>query len=144
MTSRYTLLIVLLITLTSCASLVPQAIPDDVEQAWLIHQAAAQQLNTWRIQGRVSITTDDQTGGVFTFNWIQNHDHYNLQFSGPLGQGAILLSGYPDRVELTTAKGEKRVASDPQTLLASYTHWDFPVDNLYYWIRAIPIPNSLF
>ncbi len=117
-----------LLLLASCVSLPP------------LPPLAAHHLDKWYLSGRLVIATsqDSWTAKVF---WQQQGDAYQLQFSNPVGQGAIRLTGNDQQVVMQTADNKTFVADNPDTLVAENLQVNIPVTDLYFWIRGLPAPQ---
>jgi outer membrane lipoprotein LolB len=98
------------------------------------------QVTDWQLRGRVSLTRGDQ-GWHAGLDWENHPDSYRLQVAGPLGQGALRLTGSPLQVVLEDAEGRRYVAADAESLLLEVTGWELPVAGLRDWVRALPVPD---
>ncbi|WP_191600626.1 lipoprotein insertase outer membrane protein LolB [Marinomonas algicola] len=98
-------------------------------------------ISQWETVGRVGIRTEeDALSG--NFNWFQNNATFDLSIVGPFGQGSTLLTQTaPGQVEL---KYEDNIiqGTSARTLLSDHFGWQFPVDQIAYWIRGLPSPSS--
>jgi outer membrane lipoprotein LolB len=74
-------------------------------------------------------------------SWLERQDHYQLQVSGPLGQGAFQLTGNNEGVVLVDADGETFSARDADALLSHVTGWALPVTGMRYWVRGLSVPG---
>lgn len=112
------------------------------QEAWSTRYAQLLKINTWRIEGAMAVHNDKQAQSA-NVTWIQKAQRrYKMYLSGPLGAGAMELSGRPDHVRLQTGDGKTHEATSPEALLASVQGWHLPVSNLYYWIRGVPAPGG--
>jgi len=125
---RFPMIAVLSILLYSCAQL-PQ-----------MPSTPADKLKSWRLNGRIAISTPDDnwTANVY---WRQQDQAYQLRFNMPLGQGAVLLEGDDKEVMMRTANHETFKASNPDALVTQVLKIEIPVSHLHYWIRGIPTPK---
>ncbi len=126
---RFPMIIVLSILLYSCAQLPPMP------------TTPAEKLQSWRLNGRIAISTQDDSWTANVY-WQQQGPTYQLRFNMPLGQGAVLLEGDDKEVMMRTANHETFKAADPDTLVAQVLKIEIPVSHLYYWIRGIPTPKA--
>lgn len=94
----------------------------------------------WQFNGRVSLTRGEQ-GWHASLSWLERQDHYQLQVSGPLGQGAFQLTGNNEGVVLVDADGETFSARDADALLSHVTGWTLPVTGMRYWVRGLSVPG---
>jgi outer membrane lipoprotein LolB len=100
-------------------------------------------INDWKLQGRISLTRGEQ-GWHAGLDWENHADRYRLLVSGPLGQGAMQLTGSAQGVTLVDADGKVYQAADAETLLQQVSGWQLPVSGLRYWVRGLPDPGSRF
>jgi len=96
----------------------------------------------WLLQGKIGVKTPEQTGSASVY-WQQQGDIYHIRFFGPLGIGAIELNGKPDQVTYTDNYGKIYQSDSAEMLLKQNTGWQIPVNNLKYWIRALPAPQMI-
>jgi len=97
-------------------------------------------LQDWQIDGRISLTTDDEAWSGKLY-WMQRRGSYQINFNAPSGQGALQLLGDEYGVELRLANGESYTARDTDTLLREQAGWELPIGSLWYWIRGLPDPG---
>ena len=99
-------------------------------------------IDRWRAIGKLAARTGDgQSSWSGTVDWRQDRDDFLLRLSGPFGQGALQVDGRPGKVELTTARGERRTARTPEALLKMELGWDLPASSLRHWITARARPG---
>ncbi|MCZ2720606.1 lipoprotein insertase outer membrane protein LolB [Marinomonas sp. 15G1-11] len=99
------------------------------------------QITQWETVGRVGIRTEeDALSG--NFNWFHNNSKFDLSIIGPFGQGSTHLAQIsPGNVELKYNDVEVNGTS-ARTLLSEQFGWQFPVEQVSYWIKGLPSPNS--
>ena len=99
-------------------------------------------IERWRAIGKLAARTGDG-GGRWSgsLDWRQVREDFLLRLSGPFGQGALQVEGRPGKVELTTARGERRSARTPEALFVGELGWDLPASSLRYWITARARPG---
>ena len=133
-------LLVLLVLFAGCST-VPEAPGPDAESRWQARQLALNALQDWTLDGRIAIQRETE-GWFASLHWLQRGSAYQLQVSGPAGQGAARLSGDDTGVTLTLGNGTAYHALRPEALLAAHLGWQVPVAGLRYWIRGLPAPSS--
>ncbi|MFZ0257933.1 MAG: lipoprotein insertase outer membrane protein LolB [Gammaproteobacteria bacterium] len=119
-----------------CAALrepAPVAMP---EQAWRQRVQQLLRLDSWSLTGRIALRADEQAWHA-SVHWIQRGDHYRIRIRGPLGVGAMELSGGPEGVVLRTSKEERFAADAPEKLLREIAGWSMPVSGLRYWLLGV-------
>ena len=95
--------------------------------------------DSWQFRGRVSLTRGEE-GWHAGVKWQEDAGVYDLRLSGPLGQGAVQVTGREGLVRLTAANGQVIIANDADALVADVTGWQFPVRGIRYWVRGLPAP----
>lgn len=120
--------LVLILALVGCSGLTTRE-PDSVPAA-----------DAWTLEGRIALRLEDEGwhAGVL---WEQRPDTYYIRLQGPLGQGALELTGSAAGVVLERADGRVSQARDPDILLYQETGWQLPVSGLRHWVRGRPVPG---
>jgi outer membrane lipoprotein LolB len=104
-------------------------------------QNQREQIQSWKLNGRLSITSEKESGTV-SFYWSQDDERYLMSFIAPLGQGTFALrGGEGDGVYLLTAQDEVLHADDAETLLKQSVGWHVPVSGFKYWVRGLQEPG---
>ena len=102
-------------------------------------------IERWRAIGKIAARTTREGHGEGswsgTLDWRQDREDFRLRLGGPFGQGALQVDGRPGKVELTTARGERRTARTPEALLLEELGWDLPAASLRHWITARARPG---
>jgi outer membrane lipoprotein LolB len=94
----------------------------------------------WSLRGRIAVHAGEQ-GWHASLNWRQSVNGYQLELSGPLGQGAVRMTGDTEGVTLERADGLRDWAADADELLARNTGWTLPVSGLRYWVQGRAVPG---
>jgi outer membrane lipoprotein LolB len=93
----------------------------------------------WEMRGRLAVATAER-GFQGSFRWEQSGDALDLAIRGPIGAGALQVTGTP--TELTvTSRGDTRVLEDPETQLSELMGWWLPVGSLHAWLLGLPDPE---
>lgn len=131
-------LLLFLVLLTSCSSLpkTTSIIPD----GWQDTIERSQQINTWKVRGRLGVQTEDN-GGSLDLIWSQQGEAYTIRLIAPFGQGTIFIKGDASGVTIKTTEGEE-YAENADALLASSLGIDMPVTGLRDWLRGIPMSDK--
>jgi len=117
------LIIFLCLTLTGC-SLNPKKEP--------------LQFGDWAFKGKMAVRNKTEASS-FNVDWLQQGELFQIELSGPFGQGAVTIKGLPGSV--TLIRGETIIQSDSLNhLLYEETSLDLPLDYLQFWVRALPSP----
>lgn len=100
-----------------------------------------QAISKWETSGRVGIRTqNDAVSG--NFSWQKAPDTFELNIVGPFGQGATKLDQSVDGAVTLSYEDTVVKGNDPATLLQQELGWEFPVQQVTYWIRGLASPNS--
>lgn len=126
---RFFVALLLLALLGACAQL-PQRTAGWQSPEW----------PAWSLRGRIAVHAGEQ-GWHASLNWRQSVTGYQLELSGPLGQGAVRLTGDAAGVTLERADGLRDWAEDADALLARNTGWTLPVSGLRYWVQGRAVPE---
>ena len=102
-------------------------------------RAALEQYDSWEIRGRLAVDTGER-GFQASFDWQQRDDALDLSIRGPLGTGALRITGTPDALTVTT-RGETRTLTDPENELSELVGWWLPVASLPAWLLGLPDPQ---
>ena len=130
---RIHLIIILAILLSACGTtpIKPTTPPPSTQDA----------ITKWENSGRVGIRTpDDAISG--NFNWQKSPSTFSLNIVGPFGQGATKLNQSENGTVTLSYEDNVVTGKDPAKLLQQELGWEFPVDQVTYWIRGLPSPNS--
>ncbi len=108
---------------------------------WEQHVRQLQQLDTWLLNGKLGYR-DSREGGSAWVNWAQQQDTFELKLNGPFGAGATYISGHKSHAELQRAGHEKITAVSPGALTKELFGWQWPIEQLQFWVRGIPSPGT--
>ena len=98
-------------------------------------------ISKWETSGRVGIRTPkDAVSG--NFNWQKDPTTFALNIVGPFGQGATKLDKSQDGVVTLAYDDTVITGNDPAILLQQELGWEFPVEQVSYWIRGLADPRS--
>lgn len=125
----------MLLFLHGCATVQPPVPPRPAAQA------AADVLQAFSLQGRVSIQYDEQSmSGQIT--WQANTDSDEVLLSSPLGQGLASISMSPLGATLTRPGEPVLMAENVEELTRKALGFGLPLAGLRYWIQAKADPLS--
>lgn len=139
------LLLVTILLVPGCANLLPDLSGNLLTPQQQIQldqrRSTLTAANTFYLSARLALSANgDAWNGAL--RWEQQIDRYQIYFNAALGQGALVLSGQPDGVELQLADGSKDTAQDAESLLFQKTGLEFPINGLRYWVMGIPNPAA--
>lgn len=133
-----TLLQILL--LGGCTSIAPAPEPLSAPDSWDSHRQQLLQTETWRLKGKIGIRNSQQSHSASLY-WQQLKEHYDIELSGPLGQGGARIKGNGSGIMIDVAGEEPVHAISPEQLMQRTLGWQFPIRELLYWIKGIPAPG---
>lgn len=110
--------------------------------AWQVHQQQLSRLGGWSFNGRIAVRDAQNDGWSASLRWQQQGDHYDIQLSGALGQGAARIHGNGGSAVMEAAGEAPRLAPDPETLMQEQLGWHVPVRGLKYWLTGRPGPDG--
>lgn len=96
----------------------------------------------WAFQGKMAIKNSSEASS-FNVTWQQLGEEFDIELSGPLGQGRINIQGDKNSVTLTQGK-DQWTANNLEDLLWDLQQIQLPLDYLQYWVRALPKPTEPF
>lgn len=140
----------LVISLSACSSFSPiSSLPPPPHvinhyMPWVKRKAQLDALTSWHANGNLAARTRQGKGVNASFSWEQtNPTSYQLTLFGPLGTSSAVLTGHPNQVSLAL---HQRIftAKNPEQLLQDQLGLRLPVSQLYYWLRALPAPQSRY
>lgn len=129
-------LAIALALLAGCATR-PQPAPESVD--WAEHRADLQAVVDYDAGGRLSSPELDLRAD---FQIEQRaEDRFRLRLAGPLGAGAVELSGDTTRVDIRNRDGVHST-DDPERWIAAHYGWTLPISPLKSWLLGIPHGDS--
>ncbi|GAA3922752.1 lipoprotein insertase outer membrane protein LolB [Litoribacillus peritrichatus] len=145
MTRLLSIVMIALLMLQGCSTLhdMPtqtEPLSTQTPSHWAQHLDAIQQLNDWKISGKVGVVTpkQSQTGYI---DWQQQSAVFDINIRGTLGFGGLDLSGDQDWVTIKVDENNQRTLPT-DIALERYLDWEFPINSLKFWIKGIPAPNQ--
>jgi outer membrane lipoprotein LolB len=139
-------LFILLITLINgCATMISTSTPSSSKTPadWQTRLNALSSIPYWQLKAKIAIIANNQANSAYV-DWQQQKRNYTISLMGPLGMNSLTLKGSPGHVSLKNSSQQPFTAATPEKLIEKVWGLNFPVSNLYYWIRAIPAPDSSY
>jgi len=109
------------------------------QRNWEGRREALQQLRNFSLQGRMAESGLISFGG--DLSWIQTGANFQARFYGPLGIGAVAISGSPGDMQIQSKSGSYQT-QDPEALMQQQFGWSLPVEGLRYWVLGLPAPGG--
>ncbi|MDC9720452.1 MAG: lipoprotein insertase outer membrane protein LolB [Gammaproteobacteria bacterium] len=103
-------------------------------------QSELEKLIEWDVGGKLAVHVNGKSNaGILT--WRQRSAHFELLINGPLGSGQFHITGTPGLVIATNSTKQVEAASIEALFMQEFG-WQFPMQELRYWVRGIPQPNT--
>jgi len=112
------------------------------EQQYPDHIKQVAAMSHWVLTGRLSIRNAEEnwSGAV---RWSQqNRGNFEFHFSGPLGQGAVLIKGSNRGVVLKASDGSVLFGQSVAELVHQRLGWNVPFKQLTHWVKGAPEPTG--
>lgn len=129
--------------LAGCSGLSQKPETEAPTHSWdQLHQALLNP-DSWQLRGKIGIRTtgENQSANLY---WQQQAQHYQIELTGPLGQGGARIKGNGAGITINIAGEEPLWAASPELLMEQTLGWQFPVRQLLFWVRGIPAPEHPF
>ncbi|MCH9673938.1 MAG: lipoprotein insertase outer membrane protein LolB [Gammaproteobacteria bacterium] len=110
------------------------------QQTWLARQQLLEEVDEWSAVGRIAISSRAESWSA-SIRWQQKGDSYQIDLSGPFGQGAARIVGRAGLVELHAADGTVRRARSAEGLLQREIGWRVPLSGFRYWVLGRSAPE---
>lgn len=118
-----------------------QPLTDAQNDYWLSRrQETLAKTPKWHLRGRIAIRARGE-GTSANVDWHQDSQKYHVRMSGPFGRGAVVLDGDGSQAILRDGEGELK-APTASGLVEKRTGWKLPIENLRFWMRALPVPGA--
>ena len=98
-------------------------------------------LNNWQFSGKLGVKAPADSASLY-INWQQQQQKFSIDLQGPLGQGSAKMAGDKRRATLEH-DGQSYSASNAEALVLERFGWQLPVEQLRYWVRALPTPEAI-
>ncbi len=108
---------------------------------WPRHHEQMLGISNWHIKGKIGYETAAESGSAWV-DWRQRVNRFNLLLGGPFGAGTVQIFGDDNFVTLRQAKASDISAVSAKALARRLLGWELPIDELSYWIRGIPAPDT--
>lgn len=108
---------------------------------WNTRQEVLAAIPEWAFTGRIGVSAGSE-GFNGKLRWNQVKNGFSATVSGPLGVGAIRISGENGYVTVTDKDGHEAELTNPEVDLRAMYGWTIPVTSLRYWVLGIPDPAS--
>lgn len=110
------------------------------ERNWGIRRSNIAAVQSFVLKGRVAEA--GIAAGRGDLDWSQSGDRIDLKVSGPLGVGALAISGDRESVEIRSKDGVITTRS-PESYMQQRLGWSLPLSKLRYWALGVPAPGLI-
>jgi outer membrane lipoprotein LolB len=134
------LLLKCLILLLSACTSVP------VEQNLHYSRAAALPLyglEYWSFEGRLALTGPSDSWSA-NISWEHSPGTEKIKLSGPLGQGAVVISLSGRIVTIDRGGNDVQTSTQPEEFISQQLRMFVPVRSLRFWVVGLPEPSSVY
>ncbi|MDP3295231.1 MAG: lipoprotein insertase outer membrane protein LolB [Nevskia sp.] len=114
---------------------VKQLNTDLAERNWGIRRSNIAAVQSFALKGRIA--ESGIAGGRGDIDWTQSGERLDLRISGPLGVGALAISGDPQGVEIRSKNGVI-ATREPESYMQERLGWSVPLGMLRYWVLGVP------
>jgi outer membrane lipoprotein LolB len=126
------------VVMSACSGVRTKPINTDfAERNWQIRLSLLAAVQSFELKGRLA--ESGLTGARGDLDWNQSGGRFDVRVSGPLGVGALAISGDPRSVEIRTKDGVF-VTSSPESFMQAKLGWSLPMLQLRYWILGLEAP----
>lgn len=125
----------IILLLAGCTTLQPPVdAPTQAQQKRLLAQ------KNWHITGKLGYKSADK-GGSAWLDWQQTGPEFTLNLRGPFGAGATQIVGNHLGATLIRSGQEPLFANSASQLTDYLFGWQWPVEELLYWVKGLPAPG---
>lgn len=108
------------------------------ERNWGIRRSNLAAVQNFVLKGRIA--ESGVAGGRGDLDWTQAGERLDLRITGPLGVGALAISGDGRRTEIRSKDGVIETAN-PQRTMQERLGWSLPLAQVRYWALGVPAPG---
>jgi len=91
--------------------------------------------DNWSFTGKFALSNGKENGSGKIAYEINNQT-VKAQFKAPLGQGSWTITENKNSAELQSSRHHPVFGNNAQALISNELGWDFPWNNLKFWLRA--------
>ncbi len=97
----------------------------------------------WKMQGRMGVVAEKDSFSAFV-NWTHVRQQEQIELSGPLGQGGVMLILSHDVVVVNDGKHSRKYYQSPAQVFFNHFGVELPVDACVFWLYGIPQPDVAY
>jgi len=100
-------------------------------------------LERWSFEGRLALTGQNDSWSA-NISWEHSPDAEKIKLSGPLGQGAVVISLKGNVVTIDRGGNDVQSSSRPEEFINQQLGMFVPVRSLRYWVVGLPEPSRSY
>lgn len=97
-------------------------------------------LKHWSFEGRLALTSQNDSWSA-NISWEHSPEAEKIKLSGPLGQGAVVISLKGNVVTIDRGGGDVQSSIHPEEFINQQLGMFVPVRSLRYWVVGLPEPS---
>lgn len=97
----------------------------------------------WSFEGRLALVGKNDSWSA-NINWEHTPGAEIIKLSGPLGQGAVVISLVGNVVTVDRGGGDVQSSVQPEEFINQQLGMFVPVSSLRYWVVGLPEPINTF
>lgn len=135
------LILCISVNLAACATMPASQAPNNQQISRQQRETQLVNLSSWTVNGAIGIQQQNKANSASLYWQQTNQNNYVLNLQGPLGAGAMKITGTKQQVTMLTGNNKTYTATSAEALLKTQTGWYLPVSSLYYWAKGLPVPG---
>lgn len=101
------------------------------------------ELEHWSFEGRVALTGQGDAWSA-NISWEHGPASEKIKLSGPLGQGAVVVSLAGNVVTIDRGGEDVQSSTQPEAFINQELGLFVPVQSLRYWVVGLPEPTLIY
>lgn len=97
-------------------------------------------ISRWTFNGRIALRNVQESWSA-NIKWSHQLHEDLLKFSGPFGQGAMLVAIKPDRIQIDHGNGQLESSAEINAFILQKLGFFVPVQSLRYWVTGLADPQ---
>lgn len=101
------------------------------------------ELEHWSFEGRLALAGQNDSWSA-NISWEHSPEAEKIKLSGPLGQGAVVISLAGNMVTIDRGGGDVQSSAQPEEFINQQLGMFVPVRSLRYWVVGLPEPSRSY
>lgn len=101
------------------------------------------ELKCWSFEGRLALTGKNDSWSA-NISWEHSPEAEKIKLSGPMGQGAVLISLAGNVVTIDRGGDDVQSSTQPEEFINQQLGMFVPVRSLRYWVVGLPEPSRSY